>query len=173
VDFGASTWFAQTLRHHAGSRRDYALKTRTEIAMPKLIEEHRAEPNDLCRRDHVSRLELFGSSMSGEFDAEASDLDLLVEFQSFEPGDRADGYFGLLHGLEDLFSRKIDLVTIQAIRNHWFRRGVDRLRKNSIASCIRLAVAESAKSAPSTAFALPPRSGGGGAFWCRFLGNST
>jgi hypothetical protein len=38
---------------------------------------------------------------------------------------RADAYFGLLHGLEDLFARKIDLVTIQAIRNPWFRRAVD------------------------------------------------
>ena len=65
---------------------------------------------------------------SGEFHAEASDLDFLVEFEPLEPGDRADPYFGLLHGLEDLFARKIDLVTIQAIRNPWScrtKRGQD------------------------------------------------
>jgi predicted nucleotidyltransferase len=100
--------------------------------------------------------------VSGEFDAEASDLDFLVDFQPLAPGDRADAYFGLLPGLEDLFGRKIDLVTIQAIRNPWFRRAVDQERENSIASCFRLAVAGSAKSAPCTAFALPPRSGGWG-----------
>jgi predicted nucleotidyltransferase len=93
----------------------------------------------LYRRHHVRRLELFGSAVSEEFDAEASDLDFLVEFQPLAPGDRADAYFGLLHGLEDLFARKIDLVTIQAIRNPWSRRAVDRQRENSIASCFRLA----------------------------------
>jgi predicted nucleotidyltransferase len=45
-----------------------------------------------------------------------------------EPSDRADAYFGLLHGLEDVFGRKIDLVTNQAISNPWFRRAVDRQR---------------------------------------------
>jgi predicted nucleotidyltransferase len=85
---------------------------RTAVATLKLTEEHRAELDDLCRRHHVSRLELFGSAVSGECDAEASDLDFLVEFQRLEPGDRADASFGLLHGLEDLFARKIDLVTI-------------------------------------------------------------
>jgi predicted nucleotidyltransferase len=124
--FGYPAGLAQALCHHAGSRPDYAPKLRTEVAMLKLIEEHRPELDDLCRRHHVSRLELFGSAVSGEFDAEASDLDFLVEFQPLEPRNRADAYFGLLHGLEDLFARKIDLVTIQAIRNPWFRRAVDR-----------------------------------------------
>jgi predicted nucleotidyltransferase len=96
--------------------------------MLNLIEEHRAELADLCRRHHVSQLELFGSAASGEFDAEASDLDFLVEFQPLAPGDRANAYFGLLHRLEDLFAGKIDLVMIQAIRNPWFRRAVDRQR---------------------------------------------
>ena len=96
--------------------------------MLQLIEKHRVELEGLCRRHHVSRLELFGSAVSGGFDAASSDLDFLVEFQPLGPGDRADAYFGLLHGLEDLFGRKIDLVTNQAIRNPWFRRAVDRQR---------------------------------------------
>ena len=96
--------------------------------MLQLIELHRPEVEELCRRNHVSRLELFGSAVSGEFDDASSDLDFLVEFQPLGPGDRADAYFGLLHGLEDLFGCKIDLVTTQAIRNPWFRRAVDRQR---------------------------------------------
>jgi predicted nucleotidyltransferase len=102
---------------------------RTEVAMLKLIEAHRAELDDLCRRHHVSRLELFGSAVSGEFDGDASGLDFLVDFQPLGPGDRTDAYFGLLHGLEDLFGRQIDLVMIQAIRNPWFRRAVDQQRE--------------------------------------------
>jgi predicted nucleotidyltransferase len=96
--------------------------------MLQLIEHHRPELEGLCRRHHVSRLELFGSAVSGEFNEASSDLDFLVEFEPLGPGDRADAYFGLLHGLEDLFGRKIDLVTDQAIRNQWFRRAVERQR---------------------------------------------
>jgi hypothetical protein len=36
----------------------------TEVAILKLIEDHRPELDDLCRRQHVSRLELFGSAVS-------------------------------------------------------------------------------------------------------------
>jgi predicted nucleotidyltransferase len=159
----------QALPHHPGSHQDNAPKLRTEIAMLNLIEERRAGLDHLCRHHHVSRLELFGSAVSGEFDAEASDLDFLVEFQPLAPGDRADADFGLSLGLEDLFARKIDLVTIRAIRNPWFRRAVDRQRENSMASCFGLAVAESAESAPCTALALPPRSGG----WARCERNAS
>lgn len=62
----------------------------------------------LCRRYHVSRLELFGSSAREEHRPE-SDLDLLVDF---EP----DAEVGFLHlaslqsALEDLLGRRVDLV---------------------------------------------------------------
>ena len=96
--------------------------------MLQLIEHHRADLDVLCRRHHVDRLELFGSAVTGEFDPAVSDLDFLVEFMPLTPEGRADAYFGLLHGLEDLFRRKIDLVTTQAIRNRWFAQAVDRQR---------------------------------------------
>src|SRR5262249_37825683 len=106
VYFEDSAGSGQSLRHHAGTRRDHAVKLRTEVAMLKLIEEHPPELDDLCRRHHVSPREVFGSAASGEVDAEASDLDCLVEFKPLAPGDRADAYFGSLHGLEDLFARR-------------------------------------------------------------------
>ena len=93
-----------------------------------LIERHRPELEALCRRNAVGRLELFGSATSAQFDPEASDLDFLVEFMPLAPSERADAYFGLLHGLEDLFRRKIDLVTAQAIDNRFFQRAVDSQR---------------------------------------------
>ena len=96
--------------------------------MLDLIEQHRAELERLCRRLPVERLELFGSAVTGEFRPGESDLDFLVEFRPLTPPDRADAYFGLLHGLEDLFRRPIDLVTNQAIQNRRFARTVDRQR---------------------------------------------
>lgn len=89
--------------------------------MIDLIERHRTEVEELCRRHHVAKLELFGSAVTGEFRPETSDLDFLVEFLPETPGSLADAYFGLLHGLEDLFARKIDLVSAQKFRNRFFQ----------------------------------------------------
>lgn len=97
--------------------------------MIDLIEQHRAELEDLCRRFRVQTLELFGSAADGTWDAEHSDLDFLVEFLPLEAGQLAPDYFGLLHALEDLFHRKIDLVMSRAIRNPYFLRGVNQSRR--------------------------------------------
>jgi predicted nucleotidyltransferase len=96
--------------------------------MLELIERRRAELDALCREHRVARLELFGSAVTGEFNPAVSDLDFLVEFLPLRPAELADAYFGLLHGLEDLFHCPIDLVMTEAIRNPWFQRAVDRQR---------------------------------------------
>jgi predicted nucleotidyltransferase len=98
-------------------------------AILSIVEQHRAELESLCRQHHVGRLELFGSAATGEFDPTASDIDFLVEFVPLPPGQKADAYFGLLHALEDLFNHKIDLVTVEAVRNRHFRRAMDAQRK--------------------------------------------
>lgn len=82
----------------------------------------------LCRRFGAKRLELFGSALDGRFDSEGSDLDFLVEFDPLFGGSRADRYFGLLEALESLFSRPVDLVEIEAIRNPFFRESIERSR---------------------------------------------
>jgi predicted nucleotidyltransferase len=97
--------------------------------MLDLIEQRRTELKGLCRRYGVVRLELFGSAADGTFNTATSDLDFLVEFTSLSPCARADAYFGLLHGLEDLFQCKIDLMTNEARRNPWLVRSVDPQRK--------------------------------------------
>jgi uncharacterized protein len=97
--------------------------------MLNLIKDRRLEVEDLCRGNHVARLELFGSALTGDFDPAESDIDFLVKFLPLPPSQRADAYFGLLHGLEDLFGRKIDLVTTEAIENRWFLRTLQAQRK--------------------------------------------
>ena len=71
--------------------------------MVSLIERYRVQVARLCEQYRVQRLDLIGSAASGEFDPSRSDLDFLVEFLPLQPGQHADAYFGLLHGLEDLF----------------------------------------------------------------------
>jgi len=65
------------------------------------------------KKFHVKKIGLFGSAARGEA-KENSDLDFLVEFEDgFET---FDNYMELKFYLEELFQRKIDLVTIDALR---------------------------------------------------------
>ena len=50
--------------------------------MIELIEQHRPDLADLCRRFGVHRLEVFGSAADGQFDPTRSDIDFLVEFNA-------------------------------------------------------------------------------------------
>ncbi len=97
--------------------------------MNQLIEQYRTELEQLCRKHRVKTLELFGSATQGEFDLTKSDLDFLVEYLPLPEGEHAKAFFGLLHDLEDLFHRKVDLVMTRAIRDPYFLRGVNETRK--------------------------------------------
>lgn len=89
------------------------------------IEEKREQLADLCRRHHVRRLALFGSALRDDFDPQHSDLDFVVEFDVLPPGTYADTWFGLYEGLEQLFGRSIDLVSVSSIKNPYFRKSVE------------------------------------------------
>lgn len=102
--------------------------------MISIIEQHKPELERMCRKYGVKTLEVFGSAAEGSWDLERSDLDFLVEFLPVDEARIAPDYFGLLHALEDLFQRKIDLVMERAIRNPYFREGVDRSRRTVYAA---------------------------------------
>ena len=88
--------------------------------MIDLVEQHRTSLTALCRKFRVRRLDLFGSAARGDFDVSRSDLDFMVEFEPTDWSGSSDLYFGLLHGLEDLFHRRIDLVEASKVKNPLF-----------------------------------------------------
>jgi predicted nucleotidyltransferase len=81
-----------------------------------------------CKEFKVRRLDLFGSLVRGE-GTPASDVDLLVEFEApdLHPSKR---FFGLLHHLEDVLGCRVDLLTVNGLRNPYFRRRVLNERVN-------------------------------------------
>ena len=85
--------------------------------MIALIEQHRSEVAALCSRFGVQSLEVFGSAADGAFDPAHNHIDFLVEFLPGDPGSLFDSYFELQQALEQLFARKIDLVTTSALEN--------------------------------------------------------
>lgn len=102
--------------------------------MTDLISQHRQRLDDLCRKYDVRRLDLFGSAARTDFDPTRSDLDFIVEFNDLTIDNAADRYLGLLVDLEDLFGRKIDLVSYRAIRNPYFKQVVDQTRQSLYAA---------------------------------------
>mgnify|MGYP001614987469 FL=1 len=97
--------------------------------MLELLEQRRAQVEELCGRYHVRTLEVFGSAADGTFDAAPSDLDFLVDFLPMAPGPHSRAYFGLWFSLKDLFQRNVDLVETPAIRNPYFLKVVNRQRQ--------------------------------------------
>jgi uncharacterized protein len=95
-------------------------------ALPSLITQHLDEVRALCEKYRVKRLSLFGSAVKGTFDEATSDLDFAVEFHPAEdPLVRGERYLDLLVDLQNLFRRNVDLVTVTAIRNPYFRQVLD------------------------------------------------
>ena len=85
---------------------DASVQTKERILL--LIEEHKEQLRDLG----VKKLGLFGSFVYKEHHAE-SDIDFLVEF---ERGKKTfDNFMRLSFFLEDLFERRVELVTPEAL----------------------------------------------------------
>jgi len=97
--------------------------------MIELLESNRQEIEAVCSRFGVARLEVFGSALREDFRRGASDLDLLVDFKPMEPYARVDAYFGLLNELRTLFQQKIDLVMVDAVRNPYIAREIERTKQ--------------------------------------------
>ena len=95
--------------------------------MHPLIIEKRTAIAELCRRHHVTQLEVFGSAARGDdFDPATSDADFLVAFAADADSDH-DNYFELHRALVKVLDRDVDLVDRKAIeksRNYIRRRHI-------------------------------------------------
>jgi len=90
-----------------------------------MIKDKMVELTEICARRNVRTLALFGSAAKDTFESNSSDLDFLVTFNSTQPSEHADNFFGLLEGLEELFGVPIDLVEASTIKNPYFRDAVE------------------------------------------------
>ena len=102
---------------------------RIEAGCADVVLANLAAIRGLCRTFRVRRLDLFGSAATGRFNRSRSDLDFLIEFEPMTPGQKKEAYFGMLHALEALFERKIDLVTERGLENPYRRRRIEAERQ--------------------------------------------
>jgi predicted nucleotidyltransferase len=75
--------------------------------------------NDFCRKWKVAELSVFGSVVRDDFRPD-SDVDLLVSFASDAQWSLYD-WTDMIGELQEIFGRKVDLLSLQALRNP-FRR---------------------------------------------------
>ena len=83
------------------------------------------EISDLCAKNKVKSLYVFGSVLSEKF-SDQSDIDLIVDIDISDPFDYADSYFNLKFALQDLLERPIDLLESRALKNPYIRQNIDR-----------------------------------------------
>ena len=93
-----------------------------------LIENNMAELARICEKHHVSELYLFGSVLTNQFNNK-SDLDFLVKFGKVDLFEYFDNYSDFKSSLEFLYSRKVDLVEAQTVKNPILKRTIERTKK--------------------------------------------
>jgi predicted nucleotidyltransferase len=105
-----------------------------DVGMIDLIEQHRPQIAELCRRYRVKKLELFGSAASGEFDPARSDVDFFYEFDETDISDIADRFFDLKEQLEAMLGHKVDMVSARDAKNPYFLAEANRHRQTLYAA---------------------------------------
>lgn len=73
---------------------------------------------ELVQKFHVSSLGVFGSVVRDDFSEKTSDIDLLVDFSK----PIGIEFIDLAEFIEKKLNRKVDLVSKNAIRKHYFSR---------------------------------------------------
>lgn len=91
--------------------------------MHQIIEKNFNKITEICRKNNVKTMWVFGSINSEKF-SDKSDIDILVKFNSMDFGEYADTYFDLCDELENLFSRKVDVITENSLSNPFFIKSV-------------------------------------------------
>ncbi|MCH5226623.1 MAG: nucleotidyltransferase domain-containing protein [Muribaculaceae bacterium] len=98
----------------------------------KLIELNLEKIYELCRKYKVKTLSVFGSILTDRFNDE-SDIDLLVDFEPFDPDslefDYVTNYIDLQESLEKLLSRKVDLIVDGSHLNSYFRYCINKRKQ--------------------------------------------
>jgi uncharacterized protein len=91
------------------------------------VEKHIPAIRALCREFGISRLEIFGSAVTDEFDPERSDVDFLVTYpEEYDFGLWLARFFDLERALSSTLGRNVDLLMSDAPKNPRFIDAINR-----------------------------------------------
>lgn len=113
--------------------RNIILQRKLSILLPdmehSIFETNRTALQSICEKYRVLKLFAFGSVTTARFDYDKSDLDLMVELEHMPPIQKGEYLMAIWNELEQLFGRKVDLLTDQPIKNPYFRSEVFSTRQ--------------------------------------------
>ncbi|MBD3299881.1 MAG: nucleotidyltransferase domain-containing protein, partial [Candidatus Moranbacteria bacterium] len=95
--------------------------------MNDLINQKIKEIEEICEKYDVKSLHVFGSATNEEF-TDKSDIDLIVSFKEIPIEKYSDNYFHLHDQFQEIFNRKIDLITDKSIKNPYFKKEVEKTK---------------------------------------------
>ena len=97
--------------------------------MQNIIEYNKEKLTELCKKYDVQSMYVFGSASAGDF-KETSDIDILISFKDDISIEKyTDNYFDLHNKLEELFNRKVDLITENSLSNPYFKKSIEETKK--------------------------------------------
>lgn len=99
-----------------------------EIEQIPILKDNIQQLVEICRKHHVSKLFVFGSAITKKFNLESSDIDLMVKLLPMSPEEKGEHLLDLWDELEDLFQRKVDLLTDQPIKNPFLKKNVEKTK---------------------------------------------
>ncbi len=82
----------------------------------------------LCDAYKVKTMYVFGSVCTDKFN-DNSDIDILISFDNLTIEQYTDNYFELHYKLQELFGRKIDLLTERSLSNPYFIKGLEQTKQ--------------------------------------------
>ncbi len=96
--------------------------------MNKIIIKNIDKIKNYCKTYKVKELYVIGSATSDKF-SEKSDIDLLIRFDNISIEEYTDNYFTLHKLFQNLFNRKVDLITDKSLSNPFFIQSIENTKK--------------------------------------------
>ena len=96
--------------------------------MNTIVSDRIEELKRLCSIYSVKSMYVFGSVCTDKFN-DNSDIDILISFDNLPIETYTDNYFELHYKLQDLFGRKIDLLTDKSLSNPYFIKGLEQTKQ--------------------------------------------
>ena len=99
------------------------------MKLPPEIENKIDKLTMLCDKYKVNRMFVFGSVVKGNFNPATSDVDFLVEIEDISPVEKGEKLMKFWSELEQLFARKVDLLTSHNIRNPYLKMEIENSKQ--------------------------------------------
>ena len=98
------------------------------MTMQRFIKDKLDNLKKLCQDYDVKTMYVFGSVCTDKFN-DKSDIDILISFKDISIEKYTDNYFELHYKLEELFNRKIDLLTENSLSNPYFIESIEETKQ--------------------------------------------